>query len=206
MINLLVLDSELELIPEGLWLHPQVQAYAQRFEREPGELLLDSSFCHAAMKDLPEADRRGRPDIIHQLLLTAFDSPIGAAKKLQAFVHTRGDRLFHIPPGTRIPRNYYRFCGLFAKLLRGEENPIIKEIDSKQIILHEPVYVLDPEGEFRHGKFWHGREGTFVIGGFPHGTYRTQLPAKKYSLAPQELTAPAAAALLLSWIYEGLRL
>jgi len=201
MITIVILDAELELVPKEIWGHRQVRAYARRFGRRPGELLLDATFCHAAMRKLPEAGRRGRPDIIHRLLLVAFDSPLGLEGKVDAYVHTREGKVFYVPPGTRIPKNYFRFAGLFSKLLQGETGPIIRRVE--KLDMKKPIYVLDSAGELVEPSFWHGREGTFVIGGFPRGDYKTEIAAPRYSLSPHPLTAPSALALLLAWIYEG---
>lgn len=201
MLTIVILDAEIELIPKELWNHRQVKAYAKKFNRKPSELLLDASFCHAAMKKLEEWERRGRPDIIHHLLLASFDSPLGIEGKIEAYIHTRENRIFYVPPKTRIPKNYLRFMGLFAKLLQGESGPIIKEV--KNIELREPVFILHPKGKMEKPDFWYKMKGSIVVGGFPKGDYRTKIKGKKISVAPHELTAASALSLVLSWIYEG---
>ena len=195
---MIVLDAELELVPREIWNHRQVRAYARMFKKKPGELLLDASFCHAAMKSLEENERRGRPDIVHQILLIAFDSPLALEGKIEAYVHTRNGKIFYVPPKTRIPRNYFRFCGLFAKLLMGESGPIIKRV--KKFEIRKPVFILDPKGKLVSADFWRGKRGTFVVGGFPKGDYKTKIKGERYSIAPYELTAPAAVSLILAWI------
>jgi rRNA small subunit pseudouridine methyltransferase Nep1 len=68
-VILVLAESALELVPSELRRHPAVLADAKRRRKKPGEILLDRSRHHPAMRDLPDASRRGRPDIVHQVLL-----------------------------------------------------------------------------------------------------------------------------------------
>jgi len=113
---LVLADSALERIPEELLSHPSVQADAKRRRRTPEQLLLDRSLHHAAMRMLKDADRRGRPDIIHFCLLEALGSILCREGMLEIYVHTIEDRVITLNPRVRLPRIYDRFKGLIEKL------------------------------------------------------------------------------------------
>jgi len=116
-VALVLVDSALELVPRSLREHPSVLATAQRTGHAPERTLLDSSFHHRAMRRLPDADRRGRPDIVHFCALLALGSRAAAAGRLRLIIHTYGGEVISVAPGTRLPRVYDRFKGLMEQLL-----------------------------------------------------------------------------------------
>lgn len=65
MLNVILADSELELIPKKLWNHPVIKKFVKKRKKDVRYTLLDSSYHHKAMKNLKENYRRGRPDIVH---------------------------------------------------------------------------------------------------------------------------------------------
>ena len=79
MLNLFFVESSLELVPRKIARHPSVTRNAQREGKNPEGVLLDRSLHHHAMLSLPEAEKRGRPDIIHFCLLEALGSPLNKA-------------------------------------------------------------------------------------------------------------------------------
>jgi len=58
-----------------------------------------------------------RPDVVHQCLLSLFDSPLNKAGLLQVYMRTADNTLIEVNPHTRIPRTYKRFAGLMVQLL-----------------------------------------------------------------------------------------
>ncbi|AEM37964.1 Suppressor Mra1 family protein [Pyrolobus fumarii 1A] len=117
-LKLVFFESSLELVPQELWSHPSVYKAAWKRGKQPGKTLLDSSLHHQAIRQarLPEAEKRGRPDVVHILLLEALSSPLNEAGVLEIYIHTIGDYVITVRPETRIPRNYNRFVGLIEQL------------------------------------------------------------------------------------------
>lgn len=68
-------------------------------------------------KKLNKDPVNSRPDVLHQCLLTLFDSPLNKAGHLQVYIRTFKNILIEISPSTRIPRTYKRFSGLIVQLL-----------------------------------------------------------------------------------------
>jgi len=118
LLALILAESALETVPQGLWGHPAVRKHAERRRKAPGLTLLDRSYHHAAMKALPEAMKRGRPDIVHFTLLEALGSPLNREDRLRVYVHTLRDQVVTVDPGTRLPRNYDRFVSLIEQLFK----------------------------------------------------------------------------------------
>lgn len=221
MLTLLLADSELELVPDEVKTHPSVQAAAQRRGVRAGRTLLDSSAHHAAMRAMPEGERRGRPDLVHLFLLSAMDSVLNLEGGLRVLVHTRHDGLVTIAPETRIMRSYDRFCGLMEQLFReGRAGPK----DGPDLLKLEPgvplaeavkrsgaehVVALDTGPEVvrldealpplarAHAHV------AVILGGFPRGAYRSALEGvaqERWSIHPQMLSVwVAAAEVLVNW-------
>jgi rRNA small subunit pseudouridine methyltransferase Nep1 len=116
MLNLLFVETSLELVPRKIAHHPSVTRNAKREGKNPEEVLLDRSLHHHAMLSLPEVEKRGRPDIIHFCLLEALGSPLNKAGKLKPLVHTLNGDLLDISPELRLPRDCYRFKSLIEQL------------------------------------------------------------------------------------------
>ena len=116
MLNLLFVEASLELVPRQIARHPSVTRNAKREGKSPDEVLLDRSLHHHAMLSLPEAEKRGRPDIIHFCLLEALGSPLNKAGRLKTLVHTLNGDLLDISPELRLPRDCYRFRSLMEQL------------------------------------------------------------------------------------------
>ena len=187
MLTLILAEAELELVPESIKGHPQVQSAARHRDRRPSRSLLDSSLHHDAMRQLPESERRGRPDLVHFSLLLALDSALNKADKLRVVVHTRNDERIAIHPDTRLMRHYPRFIGLMETLFREGATP-----------RHEPLLVFEPgwtlqrvlehhatgpivcfsekgspiePGTWMEAKVAASEDLTVVLGCFPHGDF-----------------------------------
>jgi len=129
-INIVLADSELELVPERIAGHPAVRKNAEKRKKRPTHLLLDSSLHHQAMRVLPDWTRRGRPDIVHYFLLFSLDSILNQEGFLRVWIHTRNDELISVNPETKIPRAGHRFTGLMESLFHNRvvpdrENPLL---------------------------------------------------------------------------------
>ena len=185
MLHLVLVDSELERVPRGISDHRVIQRFARRQGRLPTELLLDSSLHHPAIRRLGDSDRRGRPDIVHQCLLAALDSPLNREGLLMTHVHTRNDEVITIDPSTRIPRAYHRFVGLMEQLFLTRaappEKPLLRLQSSSLADLHsriKPTHTIcfsergDRKGyvELFRG-FSRTDEVCVLIGAFPHGDF-----------------------------------
>jgi len=195
LFNIVLAESSLELMPKDLWKHPQIIGYAKQQNKEPRDILLDSSYFWKAMREtkLYNYFKRGRPDIVHQALLLMLDSRLHKLGFLSIYIHTIDNKIVWISDKVRIPRTFRRFVGLMEQLLKYGQVPIdtnepllkvlkgltfedlIKRIDSKYVI-----------GFSRHGtlvdnlaKFFKANieEGpiTLVIGGFPKGHFSDEI-------------------------------
>lgn len=221
MLTLVLADAELELVPQPLTGHPSVQASAKKRGRSPGSILLDSSLHHPALKRVPEGERRGRPDLVHGFVLLCLDSVLNAEGRLRTIVHTRNDEVIRFAPDTRIPRNYTRFVGLMEDLFQKgavpEEDPLV--VLEKGVSLENLLGKLD-------GTKWGFAEvgeavdlpaelsrvpGDFVavVGGFPHGTYRSpvsELCDRLVSIYPKPLKAwTVASEILVAYRHHATR-
>jgi len=185
MLHLIIADAELETVPAEIASHRVIAWQAHRRGRRPTEILLDSNFHHPAMRGLPDADRRGRPDIMHVCLLAALDTPLNREGLLRLYVHTRQNKLITVDSSTRLPRAYNRFTGLIEHLfLAGSappENPLLRIQDAslEEIIARiKPAKVIafsehgnsKPYGELFRG-ISRDDEVCTIIGGFPHGDF-----------------------------------
>ena len=176
----------MELVPNSIIDHPSVAKYAKRRRKRADEVLLDRSYHHYAMKRLPEAEKRGRPDIMHFTLLSVLGTPLNKRGLMECYVHTREDKVIVVDPKTRLPKNYDRFLGLIEQLLRFGAVPLdaqplmkVKELTLPQLIedlkpskviglstLGSPKPLRDVcEGASKLPKVM------FLIGGFPKGHF-----------------------------------
>jgi rRNA small subunit pseudouridine methyltransferase Nep1 len=145
-----------------------------------------------------------RPDILHQTLLSLFDSPLNKAGLLQVYVRTSKNVLIEINPKTRIPRTFKRFCGLFVQLLHKLKiratnapetllqvirNPIVSHLPvdcrrigtsstGRPVGIQDFVNSLEPE-----------RPVVFVVGGFSHGHLDVDFVEEYISVSEYPLSA-----------------
>ncbi|WP_456421330.1 16S rRNA methyltransferase [Thermococcus sp.] len=203
MLHLVIAEAELELVPEEIADHPAVVNYARKRGKKPNEVILEGSYHHSALKKLPDGTRRGRPDIVHVCLLNALESIANKENLLRVYVHTRNDEVVYIKPETRLPRNYNRFLGLMEslfkkgavpkdlELLKLEEKSLgklIAEIGPDEVfIMHEEGKLVKPRD---FGRVLAELENPLVIvGGFPHGDFRSEVRGKRVSLYREPLMA-----------------
>ncbi|MGC8848853.1 MAG: 16S rRNA methyltransferase [Candidatus Bathyarchaeia archaeon] len=179
-------ESALELVPKPIMHHPSVVKYARRRGKKPGEVLLDRCYHHFAMKGLPEAEKRGRPDIVHLTLLSLLGTPLNKRGLLECYVHTREDRVIAVDPRTRLPRSYDRFLGLIEQLFKHgaappDTHPLMKV---KGLTLAQLIMDLKPSIVIGLSKMGPPKplrdicedvsrlsKVMFLIGGFPKGHF-----------------------------------
>jgi rRNA small subunit pseudouridine methyltransferase Nep1 len=158
------------------------------------------------MRKLQDADRRGRPDIVHICLVLALDAPLNREGLLRTYVHTRHNKLITIDPSTRLPKMSYRFEGLLEHLfLTGAappENPLLRLEDSSLAALLErlkpkKVLTFSERGEPRplnvvFSGLSKEDDVCVIIGGFPHGDFLSDvegLSDELVSVDPEPLHA-----------------
>jgi len=209
-------ESELERVPDELHREKCVVAYSISKGKRPANMILDASHHHTAMKNLPEGERRGRPDIAHFFLLLCLDSRLNRDRLLTTIVHTRNYERISVSPETRLPPTYHRFIGLFEQLFQNgavpsKEEPLVtieegwKLVDLLKKTKCERILVLDSDAEERNPietLSEHPEMPTaVVIGGFPSGTFHTDfsnLEVERISLGKEALTAPTVTAEMLA--------
>ncbi len=206
-LKIILVESALELVPKEIWSHPAVIKNARRRGKKPGETLLDVSLHYAAMKNLGDREKRGRPDIVQISLLNALESPLNKEGLLEVYVHTYEGHIIFIDPSVRLPRNYNRFVGLMEQLfIMGRVPPrsdkpllylktmkfeeLLKAIGAGGLIL------LDEKGELEKpiNIVREAVENKYAIGigGFPHGDYSSEirrLASKTYSIYKEALAS-----------------
>ncbi|KSW11676.1 16S rRNA methyltransferase [Pyrodictium occultum] len=200
-VKLVLAEAALETVPREIWGHPAVYKSARRRGKPPSSILLDRSIHHQAMKKLPGAEKRGRPDIVHFSLLEALSSPLNREGLLEVYVHTLNDYVVFVDPSTRLPRNYNRFTGLMEQLLElGRVPPkgkpllwlkpmklerLLEEVGASYVIL------LSEDGEPRRLRevaeeaLEKAPRAAVVVGAFPHGDFTEEtkrLATRIYSI------------------------
>lgn len=116
MLNLIIAESSLEIVPEEIKSHPSVVSHAHRLGKNSSEILLDNSWHFAAMKGIPDEIKRGRPDLVHFSILEATSIPLYHKNRINIFIHTINDKVIHLGQNVHIPKSYHRFAGLMEKL------------------------------------------------------------------------------------------
>jgi rRNA small subunit pseudouridine methyltransferase Nep1 len=185
LLNFVLAESALELVPKEIWRSPSVVSDSKRREKEAGELLLDRTFHHAAMTRLRDSEKRGRPDLVHVALLSVTGTPLYLDGMVKVFVHTCSDVVLEIAEKTRIPKNYIRFRGLMEEALvdRPQGGLVaarslgIEELARK--ISGDMVFGLSVQGRKTTagelaGEIVAARDPCVIVGGFPHGHFSAE--------------------------------
>jgi len=220
MLIFILAESSLETIPPELRQYKAIRMQAMKRGKKPKDLLLDSSRHHYYMRNLKDAEKRGRPDIIHITLLNVLGTPLNKEGLLQTYVHTINDKVLYINPEVRLPKNYNRFVGLMEQLFTKRKVPpkgktliklrpktlreLLQEIKPTFTVFFteegEPVELLQFMKELsKHEKL------AVVVGGFPHGTFEKdhlKLADLKVSIDPEPLEAWTVASRII-YAYES---
>jgi|YelNatPaOPRAMG01_1025707.scaffolds.fasta_scaffold01609_11 rRNA small subunit pseudouridine methyltransferase Nep1 len=204
MLNIIIADAELELVPKELWSFPDALSYSRRRSKKLSEVLLDSNYMHRAIESVfpGESTRRGRPDIIHTLLLTCQESILNKVGMLRVFIHTRENKVIIVNWQTRIPRSFNRFAGLIEDLFDKKKiqnnglillemiDSTIREFISSKGFRNVRIFAPDQKLRSLSDAIGIEDETTLIIGGFSEGKFRSDLDGlgEKYSIYPEELT------------------
>lgn len=203
-LTIILAESELERIPQSIFRHPQIKSYAKKRNDNASQLLLDATYHHAAMRELPEWSRRGRPDIVHRCVLYVLDSWANAQGLIKIYVHTRNDEVIWINPKTRLPRQYNRFIGLIEQLFKEKEiltsddilltcsKKSLKELLREQI--GDTILFWEQGQKYTIYDIINSKKNlsfTIVLGGFPHGDFHqaSSLIDQKISVEDAPFTA-----------------
>jgi len=193
MLSLILAEASLEIVPSKLQNHPSVTSYCKRNRKNSSEVLLDNSWHFAAMKGIKNEIKRGRPDIIHLILLATCSTPLFQKNKLSIFVHTLNDKVISISDNIRLPKSYHRFQGLVEKLFKEKKietdgtallelsDMTFEELLSK--IQPDQVIGFSTEGEksnFEDTSQIKTKNSCIVIGGFQKGHFN-QKTSKQFS-------------------------
>lgn len=188
-LYMVFVEAALELVPKECRNHPSVISYARRRGKSTDSILLDRSYHHTAMKNLPKEHKRGRPDIVHFCLLESLGSILCKVGMLEVRIHTLDNKLIYVNPEVRLPRVYERFKGLIEDLYKkrtisyngkklleikdGDLKELLKEIEPDHVILMiERGEAMDIE---RLGKILiNYRRPAVLIGAFPRGDFENE--------------------------------
>lgn len=217
MISLILADAEMERVPlfdrtgEG----PVVRD--MRGEDLRGIIVFDSSLHRYIVEGLDEAERRGRPDIVHSFLLLVQGSEARRQGKLKAYIHTRGDEVVFVGGRYQPEHDYLTFLRSLGMLLdegrlgEGDRGLLLErhmELGRLlEIIRPDKVVALTPTGESRDLakalKPAVEKHLAVIIGGFPEGDYRSpvyELADERVSLGDELLTVPEVTSRVLGSI------
>lgn len=192
MLKIIIAEAELEPMPRSLRSLPVMK---KKYGRKD-VVLLDSNYHHTSMQTLPDAYRRGRPDIVHVCLLNALESPLNKDGGLEVYVHTRHDKVIYIDPSWKVPKSYNRFVGLMEQLfstrrITAGDTDLLRMVNKTlpdlitEVSSGMPVKVMHYEG----ATYALDPDEVLVIGGFPHGDFATDLPFSRCSIHGEELVA-----------------
>lgn len=182
-LNFVLAEAALELVPRELLHTSAVSSDAKRRGVDASGILLDRSLHHSAMSRLRESEKRGRPDLVHEALLSVTGTPLYLDGSVKIFVHTCQDIVLELAERTRIPKNYFRFRGLVEKLLAGGSGEELVDVYSSRVknliqrtIAGDKVFGLSVQGgpiklEELAMEVVTERNPCIVVGGFPHGHF-----------------------------------
>ncbi|MGC9105308.1 MAG: 16S rRNA methyltransferase [Thermoprotei archaeon] len=216
MLNVILLESSISLLPRRFWDWPEAKAYYRRFNVRPEDQVLDVSFHFRIVKALGNP-KLGRPDIVHLTLLVVLSLP----RKMigDIFIHTIEGKIIRVSREVRPPKNYYRFLGLVSQLLREgrvppEGEPLMEVLPQTSLrdLVQGKLILLDEKGEIRSPEeVCDLAEGKFLgIGAFPHGEFAKEiydLAVKRISIHSEVLEAYQTVCLLGSpcWSKSALK-
>jgi rRNA small subunit pseudouridine methyltransferase Nep1 len=218
MISLILADAEIERAPpscpNGSSL-PRVCSVKDSDLR--GVIVLDSYIHRHILEGLEDAERRGRPDIVHSFLLLAQGSKACREGKLKPYIHTRGEEVVFVGSSYRPDPNYISFLRSLGELLddgafgAGEEGLRLERDLSLTALIAllkvDKVIVLTPSGlkrDLSEALLPSTDEHmAVIIGGFPEGDFRSpayEIADEKISLGDELLTVPDVTSQVLASI------
>lgn len=209
MLNLIIADTSLEIMPINVFKHYSLKKI-RNSGKKPKEILLDRSLHHFAMMSakLDEDYKRGRPDILHISLLNALATPLYKRNHLRVFIHTIDNNVILIGNNVRLPKSYSRFEGLMINLFRdkriiSEDGQLLLDLRPntnfgdllKEFVKPEIVWGFSTTGTFKSlesigADLASYTNGCVVIGGFPKGYFSKNIDSyfnKKFSISDMGL-------------------
>lgn len=213
VLNVIIAEAALELVPPAIAKHPAVRNEAKRREIESSQMLLDRSIHHHAMLKLAEDSKRGRPDLVHVTLLSITSTPLYLNGLVRVYIHTREDIVLELKEQTRPPKSYARFRDIVQKLLSEKpKSGLISVYESSIPTLLDGIGADFVVGLSTQGKtssleevaaeLSKKRNPVVLIGGFPKGHFAPETAAamdRMVRIHPDSLDAHVVAARL---IYE----
>jgi rRNA small subunit pseudouridine methyltransferase Nep1 len=206
-VTIILVDSELERIPEGVQVKPRCDIDTK---------VLESYLHKDVLANLPDGNRRGRPDMIHGILNLCQSSIANKRGYLRVFVHTRNDEILKIGRKAHVPQNYLEYLGFMDDLLErgkigsGDEEISISRgtyMELMDRINVDVTVVMSPQGRQTPLRdllpATGAEELAVVIGGFPDGSFKSpvyDLADYKISLGPELLTITAVVSEVLASI------
>lgn len=204
MLTLILAESSLETIPPKIERYGSTRTPSKKGGKK-NKTILDISLHSQIVQNLPNREKRGRPDIIHLSLLAALGTPLNKYGFLQIFVHTIQDMVIKVAPETRLPKNYNRFIGLIEQLYTlGKVPPqgsplltlekmtlqtLIKNLKPSETLLFTEKGTLSKLKTVMN-EYAKQENPVIIIGGFPHGDFSPEtlnLSNKKVSISPETL-------------------
>jgi rRNA small subunit pseudouridine methyltransferase Nep1 len=187
LLNFVLAESALELVPKEISGRPAVVSDSKRREMMASEILLDRSFHHSAMSRLQDSEKRGRPDLVHVALLSVTGTPLYLDVRVRVFVHTYTGVVLELAEKTRIPKNYLRFRGLMEKaLLERPLEGLIKTYSAGvgelvrrrlgcDLVLGLTVQGKQGDAEEVANRVASAKNPCIIVGGFPHGHFKKEV-------------------------------
>jgi rRNA small subunit pseudouridine methyltransferase Nep1 len=187
LLNFVLAESALELVPKEISRSPAVVSDSKRREMKASEILLDRSFHHSAMSRLRDSEKRGRPDLVHVALLSVTGTPLYLDGRVRVFVHTYPGLVLEMAEKTRIPKNYLRFRGLMEKVLveRPRDGLVraytvgVDELVRKKLgcdlILGLSVQGKQEDAEAFATRVAPAKNPCVLVGGFPRGHFSKEV-------------------------------
>ena len=206
-VTIILADSELERIPDGVQVKPH---------RDIDTKVLESYLHKDLLSQMPEGSRRGRPDMVHGFLNLCQSSIANHRGYLRVFVHTRHDEILTVGRKAHVPQNYLEYLGFMDELLEkgsigsGDEEISVAKgtyLELMDRIRVDVTVVMSPVG--RHTPLRDllpatgAEEVAIVIGGFPEGDFKSpvfDMADYRISLGPELLTITAVISEVLSSI------
>jgi rRNA small subunit pseudouridine methyltransferase Nep1 len=201
LLSLIIAEAALETVPKTIAKYTSVVRHAERKGKPVGAILLDRSYHHAAMLKLENAERRGRPDLVHFALLEATSTPLYRKNLLKVYVHTAANKVIFLSENVRLPKSYFRFESLMEDLFNNgnvssDSNLLMEVKDMKfQDLIHE-LKTEKVIGLSRMGARSSAEkvakmiddDTVIVVGGFPRGHFSNAVLGKiNYTYSISEL-------------------
>lgn len=189
VLNLIIAEAALELVPAEISGHASARNEARRRGIKASETLLDRSIHHHAMLKLREGAKRGRPDLVQLTLLSVTSTPLYLDEEIKLYIHTNDNTVLELERGTRPPKSYARFRDLVQKLLvERPKSGLISVHDSTLSDLIDSIHPDLAVGLSTQGKMTsfealavevsNAGNPAILVGGFPKGHFEPETVAK----------------------------